>query len=290
MELLQFRYFLAVAKYEHMTKAANVLHVAQPSLSQCIGRLEKELGVSLFDRKGRQIILNENGKMLQKKLRPIMAAIDGIPKDFEQAELDKNTPIKLNISAGSNILTEILIQYQELHPEVKFHLMQGVIEEEWDIQVFTLPGGAAKKGDDAIFEEEIFLAAPLSSKFAGRDSVDLAELSEERFVSLAGSRQLRAICDGLCDSVGFTPDIVFESDSPYMVRNLIGAGIGVSFWPAYSWGEFTSDKAVLIPIRRPICRRKLVVRLNRKAAYSPKCKDFYQYILQHMQSIMRMNT
>lgn len=286
MELLQFRYFLTAAKYEHMTKAAEILHVAQPALSQCIRRLENELGVSLFDRKGRQIVLNDSGKMLQKKLRPIMAAIDGIPGEFEKAELDKNLPIKLIVSAGSNILTEILIQYQEMHPEIKFHLMQGVWEDAWDIQVFTLPESAAEKGDDAVFEEEIFLAAPLSSRFAGKTSVDLAELASERFVSLAGSKQLRTICDNLCDSAGFTPNIVFESDSPYMVRNLIDAGIGVSFWPAYSWGAFMSDKAVLIPIRKPLCRRKLVVRLNKKASGSPKCKDFYQYILRHMQSIM----
>ena len=160
------------------------------------------------------------------------------------------------------------------------------MEEEWDIHVFTLPHRAAPEKNTAVFEEEIFLAAPLSSKFANRPFVDLAELSSERFVSLAGSKQLRAICDGFCDSVGFTPEIIFESDSPYMVRNLIDAGIGVSFWPAYSWGAFKSDKAILIPIRTPLCRRTLMVRLNESAAASPKCKEFYRYILQYIQKIM----
>lgn len=62
MELLQLKYFQTVARLEHMTKAAEELHIAQPSLSKTIARLEKDLGVPLFDRQGRQITLNSFGK------------------------------------------------------------------------------------------------------------------------------------------------------------------------------------------------------------------------------------
>ena len=66
MELLQLRYFLVAAQYQHMTKAAEHLQIAQPALSQAIHRLEAELGVPLFERKNRSIELNEEGKFLQK--------------------------------------------------------------------------------------------------------------------------------------------------------------------------------------------------------------------------------
>ena len=68
MELLQLRYFLVAAQYQHMTKAAEHLQIAQPALSQAIHRLEAELGVPLFERKNRSIELNEEGKFLQKRL------------------------------------------------------------------------------------------------------------------------------------------------------------------------------------------------------------------------------
>ncbi len=71
MELLQLKYFQTVARLEHMTKAAEELHIAQPSLSKTIARLEKDLGVPLFDRQGRQITLNSFGKVFLKRVERI---------------------------------------------------------------------------------------------------------------------------------------------------------------------------------------------------------------------------
>ena len=82
MELLQLRYFLTAAQYEHMTKAAEQLQIAQPALSQAIHRLETELGVSLFERKNRSIELNDAGKLLQKRLLPLISALDRIPQEL----------------------------------------------------------------------------------------------------------------------------------------------------------------------------------------------------------------
>lgn len=82
MEIQQFRYFLAAARYENLTKAAEDLHIAQPALSQSIKRLETELGVSLFDRKNHRIELNEQGKLLKKRLIPILESIDNLKDEL----------------------------------------------------------------------------------------------------------------------------------------------------------------------------------------------------------------
>ena len=73
MELLQFRYFLEAARYENLTRAADELHIAQPALSQSIMRLENELGVKLFDRRNHHVYLNDQGKLLRRRLIPLMA-------------------------------------------------------------------------------------------------------------------------------------------------------------------------------------------------------------------------
>ena len=83
MEIQQFRYFLAAARYENLTKAAEDLHIAQPALSQSIKRLETELGVSLFDRKNHRIELNEQGKLLKKRLIPILESIDNLKDELK---------------------------------------------------------------------------------------------------------------------------------------------------------------------------------------------------------------
>lgn len=83
MELLQLRYFLTTAEYQHMTKAAEHLQIAQPALSQAIHRLESELGIPLFERKNRSIELNDAGRLLQKRLIPIISALDRIPGELK---------------------------------------------------------------------------------------------------------------------------------------------------------------------------------------------------------------
>ena len=87
MELLQLRYFLTTAEYQHMTKAAEHLQIAQPALSQAIHRLESELGIPLFERKNRSIELNDAGRLLQKRLIPIISALDRIPGELRRASI-----------------------------------------------------------------------------------------------------------------------------------------------------------------------------------------------------------
>ncbi|SEM54818.1 regulatory helix-turn-helix protein, lysR family [Paenibacillus sp. OV219] len=76
MELLQLKYFQTVARLEHMTKAAEELNIAQPSLSQTIARLEEDIGVALFDRKGRAIRLNRFGQVFLERVEHILQSID----------------------------------------------------------------------------------------------------------------------------------------------------------------------------------------------------------------------
>lgn len=277
MEFQQLHYFLVVAKYQHMTKSAELLHIAQPALSQCIKRLEEELGTPLFDRVGKRIVLNDCGKLLQKRVRPIMAALDSIPSEIQNKSKVNNYPIKLNIEAGSMIISKVLIAFQKAHPKITFQLVQNVHESECDITMSTISYEEESNPKDMTFTEQIYLAVPLASRFAARTSVTLDELVREDFIFLAGSRPLRSICDKLCDSVGFVPNIIFESESPLMVRELIEAGLGISFWPAYSWGEFNSDKAVLIPIGSPLCKRKLILHLSSHAVDSNVCNEFYRF-------------
>lgn len=102
MELFQLKYFLAVAKYEHVTKAAESLHIAQPAVSQAIRHLEEEFDTPLFNRENRHITLNATGKMLQKRLTPIMAALDAIPDEIKEAAQQNQPVIHLNLRSASS--------------------------------------------------------------------------------------------------------------------------------------------------------------------------------------------
>lgn len=124
MELFQLKYFLTVARFEHVTKAAESLHVAQPAVSQAIRHLEEELDVSLFDRENHHIALNSNGKYLQNRLLPIMSALDSLPEDLKEASLQNHPVIHMNLRSASAIITNCIIAYRAIHPEIRFKLSQ----------------------------------------------------------------------------------------------------------------------------------------------------------------------
>lgn len=86
MEIQQLRYFLVAARYQHVTKAAEEIHIAQPALSQIIKRLESEVGTSLFEKNGRNITLTPEGKILQEEALKILKTIDELPIVLQKKE------------------------------------------------------------------------------------------------------------------------------------------------------------------------------------------------------------
>ena len=113
MELSNLRYFYEAAKIEHITKASENMHVAQPALTKSIKALEDELGVKLFYKAGRRVKLTEYGAFLKEKLEPIIEELDALPLTVEKlVDMAKNT-IKLNVLAASTIITDIIIKFKK---------------------------------------------------------------------------------------------------------------------------------------------------------------------------------
>lgn len=292
MELLQFRYFLEAARYGNLTRAAEELHIAQPALSQSIKRLEGELGVKLFDRKNHHIYLNEQGKLLEKRLFPIMESIDNLKDELWESVYSSKQTIYLNFFAASPFITNCIIAYRGQHPDVKFQVSQLEMTDSCDIHIDSraavrkadpgektmLPEGAIRQ---EVLNEQIFLAVPVNSPLAEKKFVDLRELREEGYIRLGHGWQLRSICDDFFRQAGVRPQMIFESNSPESIRNLIAAGLGIGFWPEKSWGVMPGSRVVLIPIRYPVCQRDVLVTEFEQAKEKPVVEDFLNYMCEY---------
>lgn len=280
MELTQIRYFLEVAESRHMTNSAKNLHITQPALTQAIRRLENDLGVPLFAAKGRNIMLTEYGKYLQKKLAPLMEQLDRIPEQISMmAKLESET-IHMNVLAASGLVMEAIIEYKKEHGEINFQLQQNSESELYDIAVTTkLFYQGHNEKNSSSYAEKIFLAVPVNEKYKGRDSVCLDEVSKEGFISLQGSREFRYICDRFCRHAGFAPKIIFESDNPAAVKNMIAANMGIGFWPEFTWGSIKSEKVKLLEIEEPVCQRDIIITYNRNKTDSRNVTEFYEFLI-----------
>ncbi len=282
MEIQKLRYFQTVAKFQHVTKAAEYICIAQPALTQAIKSLEKELGVPLFEKRGRNIVLTDFGEYLQKRLDHILPELDNLPKEIEQLKNRVNKTVKLNILAGSSFVINTIVKYRKKNPDAIFDFEQNDLKYDCDIVITT--NGANSDGSKnylkrAVKEEKIFLAVPKQSVYCDREWVELSEMKDEKFVMLSSSRLFGVICNKFCSIAGFYPNIIFESDSPVAVQNIISTGSGVAFWPEYSWGKISNKNVSLLPISYPVCQRDLIIELHSRLPKSEYAEDFYKYLL-----------
>lgn len=283
MELSQIYYFLDVAKTEHMTKSAENLHIAQPSLTKSIHKLEDELGVPLFVQRGRNIVLTEYGRYLSDKLSPIADSLGSVKDEINALANIEERTVRINVLAASTLVTEAIILYQKNRPDVHFKLTQEDENRSFDIQITTAAEPTASRlcSRSCDIEEQIFLAVPLNSVYAERQSVRLSEVRDQGFVSLIGSKKLRAICDGFCRSAGFEPKIIFESDNPVAVRNMIAANIGIGFWPEISWGTKYRNNIKLVGVSEPECKRDIIIQQYSNKVREDTVSDFFDFLYEY---------
>lgn len=290
MEMTQMKYFLEVAQTEHMTKSAEKLHIAQPALSQSIHRLEKELGVPLFMAKGRNIMLTKYGKYFYTHLAPIMDKLDSLPATLQKMAKINYQTIHLSVLAASNMTTEAIIEYETTHNDINFQLLQNNQDDLFDIEITTemfyqLPPENIQ--NQFVCPEKIYLAVPNNQKYENKESITLEEAADEDFISLMGSKQFRYICDKFCHHAGIRPHIIFESDSPAAVKNMIAANLGIGFWPEFTWGRIDNDRVKLLEIADPQCSRDIVITCH--ASDNTNIEEFFRFLKEYCENQRKMN-
>ena len=127
MEIRILRYFLTVAREENITKAANVLHITQPTLSRQLMQLEEELNTQLLIRGKNKITLTDAGMLLRRRAEEIIDLADKTVKEFLEA--DELIAGEIFVGAGEinamHLLGDFMIKFQHHYPQIKYHLYSG---------------------------------------------------------------------------------------------------------------------------------------------------------------------
>lgn len=284
MELLQLKYFLAVAESEHMTNTAKQLHIAQPALTQSIHRLEQELGVSLFERAGRGIRLSPAGAYVRDRVKPAMETLENVARDVQLFQQGEQGVVRVGVHAASGVAIDGIAAYSELNPHVSFEITQDERERHRDVIVTTITPRGSSTVENAAekipFSERIGIAVPAGSAFGGTAS--LSDFASERFIALAGSRRFREVCDTFCARRAFTPHIAFESDNPLVVKKMIGLGLGVGFWPDHSWGDLDPKSCRLVHLQETEFTRDVIVAKTSRCTPDSEAQRFYEFLLDYV--------
>ncbi len=131
MELRVLKYFLAVAREENVTKAANLLHITQPTLSRQLIQLEEELGTKLFQRGRHNILLTEEGMLLRRRAQEIVDLTEKTEKELSHGSKMVSGEISIGCGETQNMkpLCEMIAAFQEKYPEVVFHIYTAIADD-----------------------------------------------------------------------------------------------------------------------------------------------------------------
>ncbi|MCL1630686.1 LysR family transcriptional regulator [Sporolactobacillus sp. CPB3-1] len=290
MELLQLKYFQTVARMEHMTKAAQELSIAQPSLSQTIKRLEEEIGVPLFDRKGRRIKLNRYGRIFLEKAELAFSILqEGKQEVVDLAKLNEDS-ISMAVMR-SPIVPDLLSRFRRLHPFVRFRVKQisrATIQhqlENGEIDLCITPYSLEQDrplSARLLMNDEIYLVVPKKHPLAAKESVDLHDIAHEPFV-LKANGAFRETTDSYCRMAGFQPDIAFEVDDSLSIRGLVSEGLGIAFFSSLTMRTVKDTSITPLRISHPHCSRTIRLVWNEERYHSSIVTDFYQFIIDYFE-------
>lgn len=233
MELLQLKYFQAVAINQHITHSAEKFHISQPALSGAISRLEHELGVTLFTRTGRNIILNEYGKIFFKRVNRILIEIDNAKKELGDMKDHRDQLISLSVTSPQ--LLQGVDEFIKNNPEIKWKQTVRSVPEiidlmhngEIDISISS-PGYYGDEFESIVlYHDEFMIAVHPDHPLANEKSVFLRDIAQEKFILLHKRFPFRSLTDKIFSDAGLKPNVIMECD--HIIRqSLINANVGIT--------------------------------------------------------------
>lgn len=270
MEFSQLRTIIHVAELGSLSKAADRLHIAQPALSRQVRMLEEELGVRLFDRHGRGMVISEAGQEVLRHAHRIMGEI----QEIRASVSDEDAPLRGHVSIGmpptvSDILTVPLVSaFQEKHPEATIrivsaysgYLLDWLHRGEVDVAILFESRPSRSLRSTSLLEETLHLIGPADATLDKGYPVNFESLADMKLLLPSTGHSLRNILETCAREVDIILDIKVETDSYSTLKNLVKSKNGMTVLPlAPIQDEIVSGHLTHAPLINPVPIRRLMM-------------------------------
>ncbi len=292
MTLLQLEYFRAVSKMLHYSKAAEALHISQPNLSYAINELEKELGVPLFVKKGRNVVLSQYGLFFSYYVEE---ALSNLVKGRETLLHITNPTDVISLAfideVGYDFLPELLRRFTANNPNISFHLYKHhnavivpkLLDETYDL-AFTIDNPSIPAlCSYPVLQQDIMMFVPQDHRLAQRPSISLQEIGIDPVVILNQDSGIRRIVDDMCREAQVQLNVIFEAEEFNAAATYVSAGLASCILPRTPL--HTKYNAIAIPIIYPARRRNICLLYNRGHTMSNAAVKFRDFVLQYFELI-----
>ncbi|GIO68630.1 LysR family transcriptional regulator [Paenibacillus sp. JTLBN-2024] len=282
MDIRQLQYFMEVARLQSFTKAAETLYITQPTISKTIRNIEEELGVTLFDRSGKKVVLTDAGRIIYEQAQPIVKSFQSLSSELGDLKNLKKGHIRLGLPpmVGSSFFPEVIGQFHQKYPQVTMQIFEdGAKKVEVDVESGLLDiGVVVLPTDDALFHsfsfvrENLMLLVHPSHRLADRECARLIDLAEENFVLFREDFALHDRIITECVKVGFQPHIVYESSQWDLISGMVAANLGIALLPETICREINRERIRIMPLVEPVIPWQLgmIWRKDRYLSYAAR--------------------
>jgi DNA-binding transcriptional LysR family regulator len=293
MELRHLTYFMMVARQKSFTRAAHLLHIAQPSLSQQIQQFEQELGVTLITRTTRSVHLTAAGEALLRHAERITAAVEQAQQEMHEYAGASRGSIVIGTLTSLSVLQlpTLLRQFRERSPGIDIILSEGTTEylgEQLragliDVGLIctinrTMPALFADPffATEEVFCEELVVIVPTNHVLAEQKTITMQALRDQPFIALQPGSGLRQALTVLSQAAGFIPYIAYESGDIHTICALVTEGLGVAIVPR-SVAESQGSGFRLLPFEAPSPYRSVLLVWPNGRVLSPSTKAWLSF-------------
>ena len=287
MNLYQLYCFQVVAQENHITRAAQKLNIAQPALSVTITKLEKQLGVRLFDRVGRQIVLNDCGRMLLEDVNVILAQWELATNKLEQYKRDNRQQIKI-ASTGVLFSQRMIRDFRMEYPSITVKqsnimtrdIEPSLLQHKCDFVISSILIEHESIAHYFLKKESLYVLASRDHPFAAKESVSITDLDGQDFIDLPEGYAYRETVDSWFRAAGVHHNVVFECFSAQF-SDLVKQGIGLAF-ATDSTVKTNSypPEIVAVPIV-PAFERNLYILWENSGIFNSVCRSFYDFAINY---------
>lgn len=261
MDIRHLKYFLEVVRCGSFTKAAETLHITQPTISKMIRGLEEELGVALLSRSGKQIEPTDAGLAIIDQARLIVHALDNLSAELEDTVQLRKGVIRIGLPpmAGASFFPRVIGDFRRTYPLIRIELSEegaktierAVEQGSLDIGVVVMPTDEERFNAFPFVRENLRLLLHPGHRLAGRESVELAELAEERFILFRHDFALHGQITAACLQAGFEPQIVFESAQWDFISEMVASDFGIAMLPETICRQLDPHRVAVVPLTTP---------------------------------------
>jgi DNA-binding transcriptional LysR family regulator len=294
MDIRQLQYFAEVVKQRSFTRAAQILHVSQPSISKMIKSLEAELGVTLLDRSDRKMELTDAGELVYEHAIKVLQLMESLSASVAEMRNLQRGRVKIGMmpTVGSFLLPNVIARFKREYPGIDMEMKEysakrlevQVEQGQIDVGLTVLPVNTRLFAAVPLLAEDLVAIVHREHWLSDRESVSLAELKDESFILFTEEYALHDVVRQACRRSGFEPQVAYMSSLWDFVGEMVATRLGISLVPRSVARRLNQSLLRTVSISSPPIDWQYALICRKDGYLSHAARAFIAFVQKHLTS------